>query len=343
MPMRRADRVGVHTQDLRSGEQSVQLLLDLLRTGADVLHDAAALRAAVIGRLTVAAVMAHQPSVRTVIGHRNAAARTLGHLTAQQHPATAAAVEKENALLAAREIFLQRGAERFADGGLVPRAKLVAQIGDEHLGERFFIVASVKRENLIAPFPRVIHRLDRRRRRAEQQQRAALRAAELRDIARMVARRVFRAVGRLLLLIHDDKSEIRQRRKHRAARAEHDPHVAAADALPLVVALRQLKSAVEHGDVLAEIGGKFRHHLRRERDLRHEQHRRAAHRQCFLNEADIHLRLAAGGHAMQQRLAAGDERQQPVKGLLLLVVEHDGQGHLNGLVPADTQDLLLGK
>ena len=29
----------------------------------------------------------------------------------------------------AREIFLQRGAERFADGGLVPRAKLVAQKG----------------------------------------------------------------------------------------------------------------------------------------------------------------------------------------------------------------------
>ena len=327
----------------------MQLLLDLLRTGADVLHDAAALRAAVIGRFAVAAVMAHQPSVRTMIGHRNAAARALGHLaalTAQQHPAVAAAVEKENALLAAREIFLQRGAERFADGGLVPRAKLVAQIGDEHLGERFFIVASVKWKNLIAPFPRVIHRLDRRRRRAEQQQRAALRAAELRDIARMVARRVLRAVGRLLLLVHDDKSEIRQRREHRAARAEHDPHVAAADALPLVVALRQLKSAVEHGDVLAEIGGKFRHHLRRERDLRHEQHRRAAHRQSFLNEADIHLRLAAGGHAMQQRrsrLAAGNERQQSVKGLLLLVVEHDGQGHLNGLVPADTQDLLLGK
>ena len=200
--MRRADRVGVHAQDLRSGEQSVQLLLDLLRTGADVLHDAAALRAAFIGRLTVAAVMAHQPSVRTVIGHRNAAARTLGHLaalTAQQHPAAAAAVEKENALLAVREIFLQRGAERFADGGLVPRAKLVAQIGDEHLGERFFIVASVKRENLIASFPRVVHRLDRRRRRAEQQQRAALRAAELRDIARMVARRVFRAGADLLL------------------------------------------------------------------------------------------------------------------------------------------------
>ena len=63
VPMRRADRVGVHAQDLRSGEQSVQLLLDLLRTGADVLHDAAALRAAFIGRLTVAAVMAHQPSI----------------------------------------------------------------------------------------------------------------------------------------------------------------------------------------------------------------------------------------------------------------------------------------
>ena len=90
VPMRRADRVGVHAQDLRSGEQSVQLLLDLLRTGADVLHDAAALRAAFIGRLTVAAVMAHQPSVRTVIGHRNAAARTLAdartRISAIPHP-----------------------------------------------------------------------------------------------------------------------------------------------------------------------------------------------------------------------------------------------------------------
>ena len=130
-----------------------------------------------LGRLAVAAVMAHQPSVRAVIGHRNAAARALGHLAALTRTAACRLLPRrlrKRMLCSPRgEIFLQRGAERFADGGLVPRAKLVAQIGDEHLGERCFIVASVKRENLIVPFPRVIHRLDRRRRRAEQQQRAA--------------------------------------------------------------------------------------------------------------------------------------------------------------------------
>ena len=76
------DGIRVHAQNCRIREQSLQLLLDLLRAAADGLHRAAALCAARVRGLGVAAVVAHQAAARGVIGQVDAAARALRHVAA---------------------------------------------------------------------------------------------------------------------------------------------------------------------------------------------------------------------------------------------------------------------
>ena len=251
--------------------------------------------------------MAHQPFVGGMVRHRHAAPRALRHvaaLAAQQHPRAAAPVEKQNALLAAFDIFFKLCAQRMTDRGLVPLPQLVLHVGDQHLGKRQIVEPLMKGKDLIASVFGSVCRFNRRRGRAEQQQRVVLRTAELRDVARVVARRIFGLITRLLLFIQNDEPEVLQRCEHRAARAQHDAHLTAADALPLVVALGERQRAVQHRDVAAELRRKAAQHLRRQRDLRHEQHGGLAERERFFDEPDIDLRLAAGGHAMQQRGAA---------------------------------------
>ena len=78
-----------------------------------------------------------------------------------------------------------------------------------------------------------------------------------------------------MLLVDDDQAERAERREHRRARADDDVDVAAADALPLIVALAVGQAAVLDGHALAERAPEERGDRRRERDLRHE-HQHAA-------------------------------------------------------------------
>ena len=114
----------------------------------------------------------------------------------------------------------------------------------------------------------------------------------------------FQMIACLLLLVEDNEANVRQRREHSAACAKHNMHLAAADTLPLVVAFRERQRAVKHRNIIAELGSKAAQDLRRERDLRHEQHGRFPAAQRFLDELQVDLRFAAGGHAVQQRGAA---------------------------------------
>ena len=59
-----------------------------------------------------------------------------------------------------------------------------------------------------------VHALDRRRGGAEHRQRMLLRAAVDRDLAGMVARCIFGLVGVLLLLVHNEQTEVPHRREH---------------------------------------------------------------------------------------------------------------------------------
>ena len=324
-----ADGVGVHAQDFCPGKQLPQFLFDALGAGADMLHRPAAIRTRLRRRLRIAAVVAHHPSVRGVVRQKHTAPRTLRHmaaLRAQQLAAAAAAVEKKDALLARGEIALQLLAQGAADGRRVPRAQLLAQICHHHAWQTVRVKAPVKTQQLIFTVAREVRRLDRRRRRAEQQPRTLLRAAVLRDVARVVKRRAAGFIGALLLLVEHDQPQLAQRREHRRARAEHDVRLAAADALILVIALGQAKATVQQRHLRAEIGREPRHHLRRERNLRHQNHHGFPLAQQLLRKADIHKGLAAAGHALQKRhpgLARAALGKHAKEGRLLLVVEPD--------------------
>jgi hypothetical protein len=71
------------------------------------------------------------------------------------------------------------------------------------------------------------------------------------DVPRVISRRLLLLVRRVVLLVDDDEAETLDRREHGGARADDDIHQAAADALPLIVALPVGEPAVLAGPALA--------------------------------------------------------------------------------------------
>ena len=110
-----------------------------------------------------------------------------------------------------------------------------------------------------------------------------------------------------MLLVDDDQArDPVQRREHGRPRADHNVDLAAADPMPLVVALARGQPAVLNSHALAErpsrkvdvtagvsaISGTSTQHA-------------AAARRDVPGEAHVHLGLAAAGHAVQQRYPKG--------------------------------------
>ena len=77
--------------------------------------------------------------------------------------------------------------------------------------------------------------------------------------------------------------------------------LATANTLPLVIALRHPQGAVKHYHFIAEVGGEFSHHLRRQNNLRHQNNSGLPHCQCFLHQPQINLRFSAARYALQKR------------------------------------------
>ena len=107
-----------------------------------------------------------------------------------------------------------------------------------------------------------------------------------------------------MFLIDDEDAHIRKRGEHRRARADDHARLARADAPPLVEMLALRKAGMEDGRVRAEALVEPGDHLRREGDLRHEDDGAFAHLQRPAHEADVDLRLARAGDAVQQKTTA---------------------------------------
>ena len=159
----------------------------------------------------------------------------------------------------------------------------------------------------------------------------------------MVAGLVLRLVAVLLLLVQDNHSQVFQRGEHRAAGTQNHPNLSPLDPLPLVVALAEAERAVEHGHLVAEVGGKALQHLGRQSNLRHQDHAGLSIGNDLLEQTDIDLRLSAAGDAEEQG-AAGllppVELPQPLEGGPLLVVEGDRSGLCVSGVQGDPVGLL---
>ena len=119
-----------------------------------------------------------------------------------------------------------------------------------------------------------------------------------RHVARHVARRAVLLVGALVFLVDDDEPHVAQGREQRAAGAYDHARLAAADEVPLVVALALPHARMHDGHQVAEAAAEARHGLGRERYLGHEHAGRAPGRQSRLDGLQVHLGLARARDAV---------------------------------------------
>ena len=148
--------------------------------------------------------------------------------------------------------------------------------------------------------------LHARRRRAEHDGRALLLPAHHREVAGVVTRCLLLLVRVLVFLIDDHETKRLHRGKHRRARADHNPRTALPDLVPLVVPFPRRQVTVQHRHQsllrpLAEPRLEPLHRLRRKRDFRYQHDRALPLAKRVGDRLQVHLRLAAAGHAVQQK------------------------------------------
>ena len=97
-----------------------------------------------------------------------------------------------------------------------------------------------------------------------------------RDIAGVIARRLFLLVRRILLLVDNDERQIADRREHRRPRPADHPRLAATYAMPLLRPLRIRQPRMQDGDLVAEHLMQIGRHRRSQPNFRNQQDRRPA-------------------------------------------------------------------
>ena len=115
----------------------------------------------------------------------------------------------------------------------------------------------------------------------------------------------------VVLFVHDDQRQARQRREHGQPGAEHDARLAARRGQPRRGARDVFQGAVQHGDArFRKRLAKPRFELRREADLGHEDDGAPAGGNGSGERLQVHLGLARPGHAVEQErvVAAGADR-----------------------------------
>src|SRR5690606_26381909 len=112
--------------------------------------------------------------------------------------------------------------------------------------------------------------LERRRRAAQHAHCTGEPCPDDGQLACVVARRFRLLVARLVLLVHDDRTEVRDRREDGRARTDRDATLAAAESAPRVVALTVRQRGGQDGDDVTELCAEAGNRLRRERDLRYQ-------------------------------------------------------------------------
>ena len=165
----------------------------------------------------------------------------------------------------------------------------------------------------------VVGALERRRRRAEDRDRARALRAHDRQIAPVVADALLLLERRVVLLVDDDDAQRAHRREHGRARAQRDADLARPQAPPGRQPLARRQRAVQHRDVVAEAGPEARRQLRRQRDLGHQHQRAPPRRARRRDDAQVDLGLARAGDPLKQEAgeAARQRGDQRVDGVRL--------------------------
>ncbi len=238
---------------------------------------------------------------------------------AQQHRRVAAAVLEHQHLAAGVQRSAHRAQQLRRQAG-VERA--LANVQHAHHGRLGIAGALAQAQLGVAAGLRVVQGLQRRRGAAQQHRHVQRLAAHQREIAGVVADAVLLLVAAVVFLIDHDQPGLGQRREHRGSGADDHPRLAAPgggpDAGALGIAQAGMQRMHGHAEPLAEP----RQRLRREADLRHQHQRLAAAGEAVGDGVEVHLGLAAAGHAVEQPRGEARTGAQGVQRRGLFVVEH---------------------
>ena len=141
-----------------------------------------------------------------------------------------------------------------------------------------------------------------RGRRGAQHNRQAFELRTLdRDIAGVVSGELVLLVAAVVLLIHDDQAEVRERGEDRGSGPDNHTRLALGRPRPRVVPGGLAQPRVQHDHALVrESSEKPPGGLRRERDLRHQHDRRPARREHAVEQPEVDLGLARTRDAVQE-------------------------------------------
>ncbi len=141
----------------------------------------------------------------------------------------------------------------------------------------------------------------RRRGRAEQDRNTQQARAKNRHVARRVAHAVLLLERWIVLLVDDDQAKPRQRREDRQPGTEDDARFTGECRPPVALAGGFSQFAVQrHDRAFRKTRPDPPFELRRQIDFRHQQQHLPSGRQHPIDQAQINLRLAAAGDAMEQ-------------------------------------------
>ena len=159
------------------------------------------------------------------MGQAYTAARTLRHIAAvdaDKKAAVSASVEEQDRLFALLRTVFQFSDQAMAQASAVALFQVAAHIRKLCRRKLFSVIAFRQTVQRILPVFCVVHTLHRRRCGTEKDKRLFLDAAPDRHLSRVVARRVLRFIGMLLLLVQNDQPEVTRGGKDSAARADDD-------------------------------------------------------------------------------------------------------------------------
>jgi hypothetical protein len=163
----------------------------------------------------------------------------------------------------------------------------------------------------VTPVDGVAQRLQRRRGAAQHDGHVLVAGAPDRDVARRIAHAFGLAERRVVFFVEHDAAQPGQRREHRQPRAEQDVRRARLCCRPRHRACAVAHFAVHHVQAgMRKARRDARLQLRRQRDLGHQQQALPAGRDHGVDQPQIHLGLAAAGHAVQQADRVARRREQ---------------------------------
>ena len=119
-----------------------------------------------------------------------------------------------------------------------------------------------------------------------------------RHIAGLVTRSLVLLVRGLVLLVDNDDAHIAQRCEQRTAGADHHARTPGPDEIPLVVTLPLAHARVHDGDRMTEAATETGDCLGSQADFGHQDQCRLMARHHLFDGAEVHLRLAGTGYAV---------------------------------------------